>query len=55
MTLLGVTRSDTGRDFFELLEAEGFEYYRVPDSEVAGKFDGTPASFGLFVIFLRRR
>lgn len=54
VTLLGVTRSDTGREFFELLEAEGFEYYKVPDTEVAGKFDGSAANFGLFVIFLRR-
>ena len=35
VTLLGVTRSDTGAGFWSALGAAGFEFYRVPDWELA--------------------
>lgn len=55
VTLLGVTRSDTGPAFFDLLRQHGFEYYRVPDWEMKGKSEsGAVANFGLFFIFKQR-
>mmetsp|Transcript_24928 Transcript_24928/g.56142 ORF Transcript_24928/g.56142 Transcript_24928/m.56142 type:complete len:252 (+) Transcript_24928:103-858(+) len=51
---LGVTRSDTGIGFYKLLDTSGFDYYRIPDWELAGKSEsGSSRNFGLLVIFRR--
>uniref|UniRef100_A0AAV1TS95 Uncharacterized protein n=1 Tax=Peronospora matthiolae TaxID=2874970 RepID=A0AAV1TS95_9STRA len=49
--LLGLNRDDTGVAFFQQLERDGFEYYRIPDSKLPKEYWGR--DFGLFEI--RRR
>ncbi|CAI5738068.1 unnamed protein product [Hyaloperonospora brassicae] len=49
--LLGLNRDDTGVAFFQQLERDGFEYYRIPDAKLPQEYWGR--DFGLFDI--RRR
>jgi hypothetical protein len=39
-------RMDTDTNIFDRLDAEGFEYYRVPDAQLESSFRGS--NYGLF-------
>jgi predicted nicotinamide N-methyase len=55
VTYLGVTKSDTNRNFFKQLQANDLEFYRIPDWEMEGKSNaGSTRNFGIFVIFMKR-
>jgi predicted nicotinamide N-methyase len=51
LVLLGLNRADTSLTFFQQLERDGFEYYKIPDLKLPSEYWGR--DFGLFEI--RRR
>ncbi|KAG3107528.1 hypothetical protein PI124_g12652 [Phytophthora idaei] len=51
LILLGLNRADTRLTFFQQLERDGFEYYKIPDFKLPQEYWGR--DFGLFEI--RRR
>lgn len=48
LILLGLNRADTDIAFFQRLEQDGFEYYKIPDEQLHGDYHGK--DFGLFEI-----
>lgn len=48
LVLLGLNRADTGMAFFQQLERDGFEYYKIRDEELPAAYWGK--DFGLFEI-----
>ncbi|CAM9884417.1 unnamed protein product, partial [Phaeothamnion confervicola] len=49
VVILGVTRIDTGPDFFRKLEKAGFEYYALGEEAFGSDYRGS--GFGLFTVF----
>lgn len=52
LVLLGLNRADTGMAFFQRLEVQGFEYYKLADETLPSAYRGK--DFGLFEIRRRR-
>ncbi|GAB9469012.1 putative n2,n2-dimethylguanosine trna methyltransferase [Globisporangium polare] len=48
LILLGLNRADTDIAFFQRLEQDGFEYYKIADEQLHGDYHGK--DFGLFEI-----
>ncbi|POM75781.1 Hypothetical protein PHPALM_7067 [Phytophthora palmivora] len=52
LILLGLNRADTQLTFFQQLERDGFEYYKIPDFKLPQEYWGR--DFGLFEIRRQR-
>lgn len=48
VVLMGITRTDTDRSFFDKLAARGFTYTKIPEYNCPKEYQST--NFGLFVV-----